>query len=101
MLAEFVMGAMFFGITAPVVFPEETEVVKKAFKLTRQQMAASARSTNCPLIKGYRTQDDARRHRTDLEVGEVIYFPNGMQLTTEAGMKDAEVDGWWYAWYAR
>ncbi len=100
MLTELFFGALFVAATAPVAFPEETAAVKKAFQLTREQMSASAKSTNCPLIKAYRTQEDARRHRTYLKAGEVIYFPNGMQLTTEVGLKDTQVDGWWYAWTA-
>ncbi len=100
MLLEVIAGAAFFGLTAPVLFPDETDAVKKALVLTREQMSASAKSTNHPLIKGYRTQADARRHRVGLSAGEVIYFPNGMQITTEVGLKDAQVDGWWYAWSA-
>lgn len=29
-----------------------------------------------------------------------MYLPNGMQITTETGLKDVQVDGWWYAWNA-
>lgn len=100
MIMELVAGALFIGTTAPLLFPEETEAVKKAAILTREQMSASARSTNHPLIKGYRTQEDARRKRVRLQAGEVVYFPNGMQITTETGLKDVQVDGWWYAWDA-
>lgn len=101
MILELVAGAAFLGMTAPVLFPEETAAVKKAALRTREQMSASARSTNCPLIKGYRTQEQARRNRTILQSGETVYFPNGMQCTTEVGLKDVQIDGWFYAWDAR
>lgn len=100
MLTELVFGSLFIAMTAPVVFPEETKAIGEAWELTKKQMAASARSTNRPLIKGYRTQDEARRHRIDLAAGEIIYFPNGAQITTDVGLKDTQMDGWWYAWNA-
>jgi len=98
MLFEVLAGAAFIGIMAPVAFPEETEAIKKAAKLTQEQMSASAKSTHHSLIKGYRTQEEARRHRTRLENGEIVYFPNGAQITAETGLKDVQIDGWWYAW---
>lgn len=100
-MLDLLFGALFLGATGPLLFPDETEIVKEAIKLTREQRSASARSTNHSLIKGYRTREEARRSRTVLDVGEVIYFPNSMQITVEIGLKDAEVDGWWYAWDGR
>lgn len=97
---------IFAGICAAtwgtVFFPEETEkakkVVKEAVKLTREQMSASARTENGDLVKGYRTQEDARRGRTKLAEGDVVYLPNGSIIKVEKGMKDVQSDGWWYAW---
>lgn len=104
MLLDVIFGALFLGSIAPVVLPDETEKVRRIAKesivLTREQMAASAKSTNHPLIKGYRTQSEARRNRARLDAGETIYFPNGSQIIVEVGLKDTQVDGWWYAWDA-
>ena len=100
MLGELFVGTLFLGTYGKALFPEEAKIIKQAAQLPKEQMAASAKSTNCPLIKGYRTQDDARRHRTGLSAGETIYFPNGMQITVEPGLKDVQCDGWWYAWGA-
>ncbi len=100
MLIEALFGALFVGTMSPIVFPEETKAVKKALELTKEQMSASAKSTHRPLIKAYRSQEEARQHRVGLSAGEIIYFPNGSQITVETGLKDTQVDGWWYAWSA-
>lgn len=101
MIVEILTGAAFIGLTGPLLLPKGTEVIKKAARLTREQMSASARSTKRPEIKGYRSQEDARRHRVDLDVGEIIYFPNSSQMVVDAGLKDTQSDGWWYAWNGR
>lgn len=101
MFIDLLMGAVFVSMILPVAFPDEVQMAKNAAQLVREQMAASARSTQRSLIKGYRTQADARRHRVNLRTGEVIYFPNGTQTTTETGLNEAQIDGWWYAWNAR
>lgn len=104
MLLDVIFGALFLGSIAPVVLPDETEKFKQitteAAMLTRERMSASAKSTNRVLVKGYRTQGDARRNRARLDAGEIIYFPNGSQIIVEVGLKDTQVDGWWYAWDA-
>lgn len=104
MVAEFLVGSWFLASTTSILFPDETEKLKKAIAksivLTREQMSASAKSTNSPSIKAYRTQEDTRRNRVKLEAGEIIYFPNGAQISVKAGLYDTQIDGWWYAWDA-
>lgn len=89
MLLDVIFGALFLGSIAPVVLPDETEKVRRIAKesivLTREQMAASAKSTNHPLIKGYRTQSEARRNRARLDAGETIYFPE--RVTDHCGSR--------------
>lgn len=99
-MLDLLFGALFFGATAPVIFPEETELVKKAYKLTREKRSAFARSTNNTTIKACLSQNEARLNRSHLTIGETIYFPNGATVKVEAGLKDVQMDNWWYAWDA-
>lgn len=101
-MIDLIFAGLCTAAWGPLFFPEETEkakaVVKKAAKLTREQMSASARTEDGKLVKGYRTQEDARRRRTKLAEGDVVYLPNGSSIKVEKGMKDIQSDGWWYAW---
>ncbi len=100
MLAEIIVGGIFLSQIAPIALPEETALVKEAARLTRKQMTMTARTSTNRRVKAYFKQDLARRNRVDLQIGETIYFPNGMQIAVEEGLKDVQVDGWWYAWSA-
>ena len=61
-------------------------------------MSASAYTNKGRLVKGYRSQEKARRHRVSLDIGTVIHFPNSTNITVDEGLKDIESDGWWYSW---
>jgi hypothetical protein len=93
---------LFVAMCAPIAFPKETERLKEASreaaKLTKEQMAASAYTERGFLVKGYRSQAEARRHRSRLKKGTVVCLPDGQNITVEEGLKDVESGGWWYAW---
>ncbi len=101
-MIEAIFGIGFVAMCVSFLFPEETETLKKstvkAARLTGKQMSASAYTNEGKLIKAYRNQEEARRHRAKLDIGTVIYLPNGTNITVEEGLKDVESDGWWYAW---
>lgn len=102
MFIEAIFGLGFAAMCGSLLFPEETVKLKqatsKAKKLTSEQMSASAYTKTGRLVKGYRSQEEARRHRVRLDEGTVVFLPNGTNITVEKGLKDAESDGWWYAW---
>ncbi len=101
-MIEAIFGLGFAAVCGSLLFPEETEKLKKATvkaaKLTGEQMSASAYTKEGHLIKAYRSQEEARRNRARLDIGTVICLPNGTNITVEEGLKDIESDGWWYAW---
>lgn len=102
MIIEAIFGVGFAAMCGSLLFPEETEKLKKATvtaaKLTGEQMSASAYTKEGRLVKSYRSQEEARRHRVRLNIGTVICLPNGTNITVEEGLKDVESEGWWYAW---
>ena len=102
MLVEAIFGLGFAAMCGSLLFPEETEKLKKATskakKLTSEQMSASAYTKTGRLVKGYRSQEEARRHRVRLDMGTVIYFPDGTNITVEEGLNDVQSQDWWYAW---
>ena len=102
MIIEAIFGLGFAAMCGSLLFPEETDKLKNATrtaaKLTREQMSASAYTKDGILVKGYRSKEDARRHRVRLDIGTVICLPDGTNITVEEGLKDVESDGWWYAW---
>lgn len=102
MILEAIFGVGFAAMCGSLLFPEETQKLKnataKAAKLTSEQMSASAYTKKGRLVKGYRSQEEARRHRVRLDLGTVICLPDGTNITVEEGLKDVESEGWWYAW---
>ena len=100
MLTELIVGGFFASIIIPAIFPRQITLVKEAARLAYQQKTMNAKTSEGKDIKGYPAQELARRHRVELRIGETIYFPNGMRITAEEGLKDVQVDGWWYAWSA-
>lgn len=102
MIPEVFFSACFVAACGAVLFPEESKKLKdaipKATKLTKEQMSASAYTEEGNLMKAYRTQEEARYHRVKLDIGTVIYLPNGTSITAEKGLHDVEAEGWWYAW---
>lgn len=59
---------------------------------------ASAYTITGLCLKAYISQEEARLNREKLEIGEVIYFPDGTKITVEEGLKEIESEGFWYAW---
>lgn len=102
MIIEVIGGLAFAAMCGSLLFPEETEKLKRATaraaQLTKEQMSASAYTEKGRLIKGYRSQEEARNHRVRLDVGTVICLPNGTNITVEKGLKDVKSEDWWYAW---
>lgn len=64
-------------------------------------MSALAYTSTGSRVKGYMSQEEARRHRVRLEVGMKVYLPDGTNITVEEGLKDVESGGWWYAWMSK
>lgn len=96
------VGMVAFGAAIfPVAFPEKTNRIKKAARLTREHMDNAARSASGKYLGGYQTQKQARSRRTRIKPGETIYFPDGSHIDVEPGLKDVQVAGYWYAWDAR
>lgn len=98
MFTKIAFGAAFAAVCASLLFPEEVKQIKAAAGRTSEQVAASAVTDGGRLVKGYRNRDDARRHRSRLDAGTVIYLPNGMSVTVEEGLGEVQSDNWWYAW---
>ena len=80
-MIEAIFGIGFVAMCVSFLFPEETETLKKstvkAARLTGKQMSASAYTKGGHLIKAYRSQEEARRHRAKLDIGTVIYYCRG------------------------
>lgn len=115
MFIEGLFGLGYASMCASMLFPDEianlkkkakkaVKITGKAAELTSEQMSASAYADKGGitgkrrLVKGYRNQKDARRHRIKMDVGTTVYLPNGTQITVEKGLKEVESEGWWYAW---
>lgn len=98
MIVKLAFGAAFAVVCGSLLFPEEAKRIKAAADRTSEQMAASAVTDGGRLVKGYRNRDDARRHRSRLDAGTVIYLPNGMDVVVKEGLGEIQSDNWWYAW---
>ena len=98
MIVELTLGAAFAAVCGSLLFPEKVKQIKAAAGRTKEQMAASAITDGGHPVKGYRSKDDARRHRSRLDAGTVIYLPNGMDVVVKEGLGEIQSDNWWYAW---
>ena len=75
------------------------EASANAAKLTKEKMAAAAYTEKGRLVKGYKSQEEARRHRVTVKVGVKIYLPDGSSVTATEGLQDIESAGWHYAYF--